>query len=429
MTTPPDDTLRTFRAFTDLVMKIHPRDELWTQPLRVMHATTNVFDGASPAVREALTLLMPGFGQGRVPGWLVAATWKHIARFDELYALSRTSWMFAFPFLERLVKRRWPILAQELLKRGVDNEAVQQMDRYLAVRFNALIGVDKRLSLRALPVVAASTPEIRQTALNLFNEVERYAKRALREGQSLDALRKVPFQKLDPFGKLLRLMPVNDPGWQQLAALAVERAGKNAKLPGNHMQGLLGEIIAARTPGVLAFFQQETAKILSSHPELLQQGWRPVFQSNSVMMAKRAKAFEAGGKLGRQGPRDSGLSFDLSVWLVNEETDQAMVMVRGQVKAGTEETVMSGTKQTKADDWRMFSGSVTLQLDGRAKNFDLRPPDVFTDIKVLVGANLPEAERLAEAVTPGSLLHVFKLPLTGGEFGMLGNILAKVALQ
>jgi hypothetical protein len=429
MRTPPDDPLRSLRDSAALVMTVHPRDRVWTHPQRVMHAVTQIIEDAPPGAREAVTMLLSGAGDARIPRKLVAATCNHIAEFDEMYALSRTSGMFAFPHMSRLVDR-WLPLQQELLKSGIDPKAVEQMDRYLMVRFNALVGVEQRLPLQALPMLATSSRRVRRTARSLFEEVEEYAEASLRrQGRTLKELKNMPFQDLDAFGKLLRLLPAEDPAWRQLAALAEDRAARGVLLPANHMQGLLGEIVAARTPGVLAFFQQETQKILGRHPELLQQGWRVVYQPNSVMMAKRAKAFEQGGQLAEEGVQASGLSFDLSVWLVNEQTDQAMVVVRAQVKAGTEETVMSGTKQVKADDWRMFSGSVTLDLNGQAKNFDLRPPDVFTEIKVLVGADLPPAERLAEAVTPASVLDVFRLPLTGQEFGMLGGILARVGTR
>jgi hypothetical protein len=347
--------------------------------------------------------------------------------FNHLYTLSRNeSALFALPLLKRL-EARWPPLAQSLREAGVEAAAVEHVERHMAVRLNSLLESGEPLGFAPRLPVAVLSKHGDSAARKLRSAIEDYARKALRtKGLPFTALRGLPFEQLDAFGKLLILLPDSDPAWRELGAWAAARAAAGKPVAGREMQGVLGEIIAARTPGVLAYFRDETQKVLRQNPTLLKEGWRVVFQPNSVKMAQRSKALEKGAQLAEEGLIGSGLSFDLSVWFVHEEKLQAMPVLRAQVKAGVEETVLKGATQSLvSDEWRMFSGPVTLQVSNKANHFELRPPDSFTSVRVLIGADVPPAGRFAPHMPAMSTLDVFELPMSGKEFGMLGVIMSK----
>ena len=436
-----EDALSAFRHLDEIALAVHHRTGLWNEPLRLMRVTSEILEEAPAAVRVALAGVLGRGGSGRkLPRWLSTSVQRHLTEFSHLYALGRVqSNLYTYSTLRGLTER-WAPLVRALDEAGVGREAIEQLDRYMSTRLNFLMstGGEAESALRSatLTALGRTTQAGQKAARKLIDAVEEYAaKEFARKGLSAAEVARIPFGELGPFGKLQRLLPGDDPAWRELGAWVVARTKAGSPIKPWELQGVLGEIVALRTPGVVEFLKRETGRVLALDPSLGAQGWRVMFQPRTVTVAKRGKEFEKGAQLAEEGLAGSGQSFDVSVWLVKDaagETPVAMPVARVQVKAGTEETVLKGVDQgLVSDEWRMFSDTVTLDVGRpgapKARNYELRPPDTFNVIRVLVGADVPDPKKLLAKMPKGTDLAVFGMPLSGGEFGMIGGVLSRMA--
>lgn len=433
-----DDALSVFRSLDRLALAAHRRTGLWTEPLRLARFAAEIVGEAPPHTQGALEAIFRGAPKlarkadagaaplVRVPLWLMRGVQNHLTEFCHLYALSRgRSNLYCLGRL-RAMDHRWPALALAMRNAGVHGDVIEQIERFMATRSNYLLASgnwpDFHVNMRLVDL----THQGDSMARKLSDATREYATGELRKrGLRLARIGDLPFGELDAFGKLHRLLPENDPAWREIGAWAAARAASGGAINPQELQGLIGELVALRVPGVMAFIRDETSKVLAANPELIKQGWRVVFQPRSVWMAKRSKAFEkAGGKLAGEGLNGAGLSFDTSVWLVKDEA--AMSVLRLQVKAGTEATVLKGVDQSLVgDEWRAFSDTVELEIDGVTKRFENRPPDTFNVTRVLVGAGITDPAALIARMPPATRLDVFSMPLSGADFGKIGGALAE----
>lgn len=436
------DLLDVFRHLDELAVAVRGRTDLWTKPLRLMRVTGKVLDEAPPAARVALAAVLGRGGSGRtVPRWLSTRVQRHIADFDHLYSLARReSNLYSLSMLYGM-RDRWQPLLKSLQDAGVEYEAIEHLDRYMAVRLNFLTATGgdfgpgaPALRKTLLPALEATASMARQMERKLVDLVEEYAAKEL-GGKPLSAAQRarIPFAQLGTFGKLQKLLPADDPAWRELGAWMAARKAAGVPVQPQQLQGAIGEFVALRTPGVVAFLERETARVLAADPTLAAEGWRVLVQHRPVGMAQASRSVKEGANLPAGGLGGNGESFDVSVWLVKDapgENPVAMPVVRVQVKSGKEDNVLDGVSQSLAsDEWRQFSDTVTLDFGSagapRPRNFELKPPDTFSVVRVLVGADVPQSKALRAKMPPGTDLNVFKLPLAGAEFGKIGGIMAR----
>jgi hypothetical protein len=104
-----------------------------------MRVTGKVLDEAPPAARVALAAVLGrGSGSRAVPRWLATRVQRHIAEFDHLYALARRESNLYSLSLMHGMRDRWQTLMKSLQEEGIDYEAIEHLDRYMAVRQNFL---------------------------------------------------------------------------------------------------------------------------------------------------------------------------------------------------------------------------------------------------------------------------------------------------
>ncbi len=435
MSGPADSANAVFRAFNSVALGVFNRTRVWTSPARIVRYAAEIKGRAPAALHGALDDLFfgpvrkgavaPTRGAGgsatvKVPTYLVNAVQDHLSEFSRLYAISRSeSNLYGYAMLRNL-EPQWQVLKQQLERINFPDEAIVHIERHMLERMNHLIGREDLPVGRLMLGPAKAIPAGRTAARALWENAERWARASLSErGLPMRALEDGPFTDLDPFGKLMRIFPEGDPAWRELGDFVATNPGQGS---GPGLQGLIGELVALRTPGVLAFMEQETKRILRENADLLAQGWRVVFQPQSAFMAKSAKAMPARGGVPAEGLPGIGLSFDFSVWVVKD--DIAMPLIRGQVKSGQVDNATSGVTQSLTkDEWRGFSDFVQLTIDGKAQRFSLRPPDSYHVVRILVVAKDSPRQALEQALPVGGALEVFELPLTGKEMGMIGNAL------
>lgn len=428
-----------FRAFHSVALGVRRRTGIWTAPARVLRYAAEIkghaplklhgvlddifFGSASMAQKSRGAIATAVAPSVKVPAFLVHGVQEHLTEFSHLYSLSRSEPnLYSYQMLKNL-DSRWPVLVGELKRAGVPDEAVEQIERYMLERMNHLLAREDFPAGKAAIQAVKSTPGGRSAARAMWENADKWAHQDLtKRGLPALALEDGPFEDLDAFGKLIRLFPEGDPAWRELGEFA---ASNTKEASANMLQGIIGELIALRTPGVLAFVKQETKRILRENEALLEQGWRVMFQPRSVVVAKHAAGMETGGAVPTEGLPGSGLSFDFSVWLVKEDT--AMPILRGQVKSGKEKySVLGVTQSLTGDEWRGFSDFVDLMIDGKPKRLTLRPPDSYTVVRVLVVPKATSMEAIADAVPAGGVLDVFQLPMTASECGKLGGALHRV---
>lgn len=458
-----DDALDVFRHLDELALAVSGRGAKWTDPVRLTKVTNRLLEDAPPAARVALAALLGrGAKTSNLPRWLSKKVQSFITEFDHVYSLARRESNLYATSLTIGMQGRWNVLVKSLQDAGVERAAVEQLDRYVSIRTNFLLasGGDlmddaaatlgkalptetigrnvgalepalggANLRKAVLPALEASASAIAKAERRMVELVEEYAVKEL-GGKRLSAAARarIPWSELKPFNKLQRLLPPGDPAWRELAAFVASQKNVTA----NMLQGAIGEIVAMRTPGVVDFLRRETGRVLASDPTLAAQGWRVLVQHRPVQMATAKSSLKKGKTaIPGEGLEGNAASFDVSVWLVKEgENPTAMPVVRVQVKSGKEGNVLDGVKQSLVtDEWRQYSDSVTLDFGSvgapKPRNFELKPPDTFSVVRVLVGADVPSAKALRAEMPSGTDLNVFKMPLTGAEFGMIGGILSR----
>ncbi|WP_343632822.1 hypothetical protein [Roseateles sp.] len=443
------DSFALLRHLEQLALAVRGRTDVWLMPARIARSVDEVLSStASPAVRLALATVLgraakgAGGASSAIPRWLSTQVQRHLAEFDRLYALARReSTLYAMPLMLAR-QNEWGGLLGELEKAGVSREAAEVLDRYLAVRMNHVMAsggaLDDPLRKAVLPATgstgnAASRAAQGATGATPGEMVDAMA-RTERQTKNMDAATRarLPWEQLGPLGKLERLLPPGDPAWRQIDEWVALRRAAGQPVVGAQLQGYIGELVALRTAGVVEFLRDEARRVLAQDPSLGGQGWRLVIQQRPVTMAQAGKDLRKGGALPATGLGGNGESFDLSVWLVKDAEDGAVAMpvVRVQVKSGQEANAVGGVTQSlDSDEWRMFSDTVTLDVGTPgapvAKNFELRPPDTFSVVRVLVTAGDADPGRLAKAVPPGGDLTLFRMPFTGSEFNAIGQGLAR----
>lgn len=466
-----DDVFALFRHLEQLALAVRGREDLWLTPARLVRSVDEVLSSAaSPAVRLALATVLGRAAKdasgaaARVPRWLSTQVQRHLAEFDRLYVLGRRESMdYAMPLM--LAHRsEWAGLLRELEKAGVSREAAEVLDRYLAVRMNYVMASGGALedplrkavlpatgALSGAPTSTASTGSAATSSATSATskaagraakgavdgtpgEVVEAMARAERQTMNMTAAQRarLPWDQLGPLGKLDRLLPPGDPAWRQIDEWVAMRRAAGQPLVGAQLQGFIGELVALRTAGVAEFLREEARRVLAQDPSLGAQGWRLVVQQRPVTMAQAGQALRQGGAVPATGLGGNGESFDLSVWLVKDADDGAVAMpvLRVQVKSGQEANAVGGVTQSlDSDEWRMFSDTVTLDVGtpgaSSPKNFELRPPDTFSVVRVLVTAGDADPGKLAKALPPGGDLKLFRMPFSASEFNAIGHGLAR----
>jgi hypothetical protein len=433
MKRPADDVRSAFRALRSTAMGVFRRTGVWTAPTRLVRYAAEIRGAVPAALHEVLDDLLfgPGTRAGvavsnaarpalRVPAQLVSSLQAHLHEFSRLYSLGRSdSSAYTYAMLKAL-DARWPRLAKQLDAAGVPAEVVQPIERYMLERLNhTLARLDERVratTLRAAVTTTSSLPRGEAVWRKMLDWAHAGMRKKRRPIESFEDL---PWSELDGFGKMCRLFPEGDPAWREIADVVA--ANSNAP---KIVQGFIGELVALRTPGVVEFIEQQTREVLAGSADLVAQGWRVVIQPRSVMMPTLTEGVKVGKALPGGGVGGMGLSFDFSVWLVKDDT--AMPVVRGQVKAGKVANAQAGVQQsTETDDWRGLGDIVEMLIDGKPKQFSLRPPDSYAVIRVLVVTDDTPIDVLQKAVPAGGTLNVFRMPMTATEFAAVSGAIQR----
>jgi hypothetical protein len=229
--------------------------------------------------------------------------------------------------------------------------------------------------------------------------------------------------------KLLEYIDQDDPAWDDLADLVVERAaGKKltkaqmTKLV-DDVQGKLGEHLAMRLRTVALLLEDANRRAQDMVKKLAGEGWRVRFCDGEVRAS-----LEKGGMQ---------QSYDASIWLVREKPlpPLAVPMLLIQVKSGTVREAMEQTASDVARGEFSRLGRPEVEMikmfnnKGKATKYVFTPRfDGSEPHRLLIAPRLPSERSIVTNLPPGTAVDYVRLPLTQREMRRVAEAIANAGV-